>query len=294
MFLGIEIGGTKLQMGLGEADGELHALWRGTVVPEAGGLGIRQQIASTIPKFLAEHGLKLKQIERIGIGFGGPTNDSDMSVITSHHIEGWDNFPLGSWLEAVTQRPVVICNDADVAGLAEARFGAGKGMSPIFYITVGSGIGGGLIIDERIYRGVGQGAGEVGHVRPVFPLLEEPHDHILESFASGWSIGARAQTTCIEVAQAAEQGDPLALQLINEAMQALGEGICTVIKLLCPARVIIGGGVSLIGEKLFFEPLRRYVSERGFEAFAGLTEIVPAQLGEEVVVHGAIALAEQA
>ena len=294
MFLGIEIGGTKLQMGLGEADGQLHALWRGSVDPEAGGQGIRQQIAATIPKFLAENKLNLKQIERIGVGFGGPTDDADMSVIKSHHIEGWDNFPLGSWLEAVTQRPTIICNDADVAGLAEARFGAGKGVSPIFYITVGSGIGGGLIIDERIYRGVGQGAGEVGHVRPVYPLLEEPHDHILESFASGWSIGARAQTTGEKVAQAAQRGDPLAVQLIDEAVQALAEGICTVIKLLCPAKIVIGGGVSLMGEKLLFKPLRNYVQERGFEAFAGLTEIVPAQLGEEVVVHGAIALAEQA
>jgi glucokinase len=208
--------------------------------------------------------------------------------------------------------PAVLCNDADVAGLAEALFGAGKGFSPIFYMTVGSGIGGGLVIDGQIYRGVGKGAAEVGHLRPVYPLKGSGHDQILEHWSAGWGIGRAAVDaesagddvagiraagggviTGKAVAEAAARGDPTALRILDEAVQALAEGVCSVIKLLCPRRVIIGGGVSLIGEELLFRPLRRYVSERGMAAFAGLTEIVPAALGEEVVVHGALAFARQ-
>jgi glucokinase len=310
MYLGIEIGGTKLQIGLGPGDGSLLARWRGVVNPAAGSAGIQQQIRQALPELLAASGFSQKLLRGVGVGFGGPTDDATQSVIKSHHIAGWDGFPLAEWVSRLVGVPAVICNDADVAGLAEALYGAGRGVSPIFYITVGSGIGGGLIIDGQIYRGVGRGAGEVGHLRPVYP--RRAPGPILEFWASGWGIGQRAQAAADDgadvtairsagggtitgkaVADAARHGDPTARQILDDAVQALAEGICSVIKLLCPRRVIIGGGVSLIGEELFFAPLRRYVAERGFAAFAGLTEIVPAALGEEVVVHGAIALAQQ-
>jgi glucokinase len=290
MFLGIEIGGTKLQLGLGPGDGHLHGVWRGAVDPAAGGEGIRRQIVAAVPELLA--GVDRLDVHGVGVGFGGPTDDETQSVVKSHHIAGWDGFPLAAWLHDLLGLPTVICNDADVAGLAEALHGAGKGLSPIFYMTVGSGIGGGLVIDGQIYRGVGKGAAEVGHLRPVYPL-GEPHDDILEHFASGWGIGRAAGSTGKEVADAARRGDPTALSILDRAVQALAEGICSVVKLLCPHRVIVGGGVSLIGEELLFRPLRRYVAERGMVAFAGLTDIVPAALGEEVVLHGALALARQ-
>src|SRR6266699_3850633 len=130
MYLGIEIGGTKLQLGLGAGDGVLQALWRGT---------------------------------------GGPADDATRTVIKSHQIAGWDGFPLADWIADLVGLPAVLGNDADVAGLAEALFGAGKGLSPIFYITMGSGIGGGFIIDGEMYRGVGRGAAEIGHLRIVHP-----------------------------------------------------------------------------------------------------------------------------
>ena len=295
MFLGIEIGGTKLQLGLGRGDGVIAQLWRGKVDAAAGGEGIRQQILAAVPGLLKSARIERTQLAGIGVGFGGPTDDATQSVIKSHHIAGWDKFPLAEWLTNLLQLPTTICNDADVAGLAEAEFGAGKGLSPIFYITAGTGIGGGLIINGEIYRGVGQGAAEIGHVRPVYPLLSTPHDGILETFATGSGIGERGYSPFNgkAVAVAAANGDSAALAVLDEAAQALAEGICTVIKLLCPRRIIIGGGVSLIGDELLFDPIRRYVAERGFAAFAGLTDIVPAALGEEVVIHGALALARK-
>jgi glucokinase len=295
MFLGIEIGGTKLQLGLGAGDGTIAALWRGSVDRAAGGEGIRRQITTAVPELLAQAKVDRSQLKGVGVGFGGPTDDATQSVIKSHHISGWDGFPLALWLEEMLGLRTAICNDADVAGLAEALFGAGKGLSPVFYITVGTGVGGGLIIDGEIYRGVGRGAAEIGHVRPVYPLDDPRRGGILEDFAAGMGMEKHVGDTLTgkQIAELAVAGDPACRAIIDAATQALAENICTVVKLLCPRRVIIGGGVSLIGEELFFEPIRRYVADRGMQALAGLTDIVPAALGEEVVIHGALALARR-
>jgi glucokinase len=213
-----------------------------------------------------------------------------------------------------------------VAGLAEALFGAGKGLSPIFYITIGSGIGGGLIINGEVYRGCGRGAAEIGHLEIGHLELEGcdvtfggssiPYSMPLEALASGWAIAERADylawrgegrgsllihlvngetqfLTARHVAQAAEQGDQFALSLLATAWIYVARAICHVIALLCPRRIVIGGGISLMGEELFFKPLRQLVAERVFKPFADCYDIVPAALGEEVVVHGALALARR-
>src|SRR5437899_258789 len=174
MYLGIEIGGTKLQLGIGPGDGTLASLWRGTVNVAAGPAGIRRQISAAIPGLLAKTGLSFRDIRGVGIGFGGPVDDATRTIIKSHQIDGWDNFPLAEWITEITGWPVVLGNDADVAGLAEALFGAGKGLSPIFYITIGSGIGGGLIFNGEIYRGCGRGAAEIGHLR-IPAISSAPH-----------------------------------------------------------------------------------------------------------------------
>ena len=313
-LLGIEIGGTKLQFGLGMGDGKLLRLKRLAVEPGRGGAGIQDQIELTIPRLLEETHSNTLRLGAIGVGFGGPVDDTTRRVIKSHQIEGWDNFPLAEWLEGRFRVPVALGNDADVAGLAEAHFGAGRGVSPIFYMTLGSGIGGALIIDGCIYRGCGRGAAEIGHLRgwragdPGQPASWQ----ILEDVASGWSIERRARIlarnqahlfvpvadpalmTVKDVGAAASAGLDWAQQLLLETWTELAESLCQVIALLAPKRIVIGGGVSMMGESYLFRPLRRLVAERVFHPFAGSYEIVPAALGEEVVVHGAIELAKQA
>jgi glucokinase len=324
MFLGIEIGGTKLQLGVGPGDGVLAGLWRGTVDIAAGPEGIRRQITAAVPELLARAGVERSQLRGVGIGFGGPVDDATHTVIKSHQIEGWDNFPLADWVGEVVGLPAVLGNDADVAGLAEALHGAGKGLSPIFYITIGSGIGGGLIVDGEIYRGCGRGAAEVGHLKLVQDYVKDtasssshrPIPGTLEDSASGWAIEKKVQDalwrgegrdsllpslvdkqwakiTARHVGQAAEQGDAFALSILNESWECLALAISQVIALLCPRRIVIGGGVSLMGQKALFHPLRKLVAGMVFKPFAGLTDIVPAALGEEVVVHGALALARR-
>src|SRR5262249_5810066 len=172
MYLGIEIGGTKLQLGLGPGDGTLKGLWRGTVDVAAGAEGIRRQITAAVPELLERSGVDRAQVRGVGVGFGGPGGGGTRTVIKSQPIEGWDNFTPAEWSGGLLGWPAVLGNDADVAGLAEALFGAGKGLSPVFYITIGSGIGGGLIINGEIYRGCGRGAAEIGHLPvPVGPPL---------------------------------------------------------------------------------------------------------------------------
>jgi glucokinase len=316
MYLGIEIGGTKLQVGLGDGDGLLRGLWRETVDTGAGPEGIRKQILQAVPALLAQTGCTQNGLAAVGIGFGGPVDDSNQSIIKSHQIEGWDNFPLAAWIGDMLGLAAVLGNDADVAGLGEAQFGAGRGISPVFYVTIGSGIGGGLIINGEIYRGCGRGAAEVGHLLITASVRTGVEQRPLELWASGWSIqrharaelragagdnsqlihmvkGSPDELTAFHVGEAARQGDAFALAILDHAWSCLAEGLCQVIALLCPRRIVIGGGVALMGEAVLFEPLRAKVKHKVFEPFADLYDIVPAALGEEVVVHGALALARR-
>lgn len=296
MYLGVEIGGTKVQVGLGRADGILLAVWRGQVQREAGAAGILRQIADAVPPLIEKSGIARNQIRAVGIGFGGPIDDATRGVLKSHQVGGWDGFPLADWAERELGWPCAVGNDADVAGLGEARFGAGRGLSPVFYVTIGSGIGGGLIIDAAIYRGACKGAAEIGHLR----VHQGNEVRTLESLCSGWSIEQSfaavhgTKLSCAKIAEAVRAGDSFASQFLDERWGILADGLAEVIALLCPRRIILGGGVSLMGDDVLFVPLRKKVAERVFAPFAGCCDIVPAALGEEVVVHGALALANAA
>jgi glucokinase len=288
-----------LQLGIGPGHGTMPGFWRGAVDVAAGGDGIRKQILDAIPGLLQSAGIERGALKGVGVGFGGPVDDATRQVIKSHQIAGWDGFPLADWLGESLGLPAVLGNDADVATLAESSFGAGRGMSPVFYMTIGSGIGGGLIINGEIMRGAGRGAAEIGHLKVRDPRSETGRLETLENIASGWAIGRHAHeifekdATTEHVARAAARGDPRALHILGEALDALADAICAVIVLICPRRAVLGGGVSLMGEELFFAPLRMRIAERVFPPFAGLTDIVPAALGEAVVVHGALALARR-
>jgi glucokinase len=286
LALGIEIGGTKLQAGVGSGDPKLRALARRAVDPGRGGEGIREAIPSVVEEALRKAGARLDDLVGIGVGFGGPV-DSER-VLVSHQIDGWAGFPLRAWLEERFKRPVVLQNDCKAAALAEYALGAGKGCRRIFYVTIGSGIGGGLVVDGKADTGQGLGAGEIGHTWVPDPRTGKPEK--LELVASGWSIGRRAGRPGPEVYAAAERGDAEALRVMDETTDALSVGIANVIALLHPERVILGGGVSLMGP-LFWGPLREKVARRAFGPFAGRFELVPAALGEEVVVVGAVELA---
>ena len=305
-FSGIELGGTKLQFGVGSADGRLTTLKeRRTVNSATGAEGIRRQIETIAAALIAEY-----DIAAIGIGFGGPVDASGGRTIKSHQVAGWDDFPLTSWARQTFGLPTSLANDSDMAGLGEARFGAGRGKKVVFYSNVGTGVGGALIINGRVYAGAGGIASELGHLRLGIHAVQP--DATVESMVSGLAIaaavqadanlvaeirqqpmGATGQLTAKLVAEAADAGNEAALSILRRATQTYGWAVAQAITLLSPEVVIVGGGVSLTGETLFFAPLREEIERYVFPPLRGTYRIVPAELGEEMVVYGALALARE-
>lgn len=312
MFLGIEIGGTKLQFGVGAGDGtRLVSLTRRDVDPAAGAAGILEQIRKETSNIAASH-----SIRGIGVGFGGPVDGAKGRVRKSHHIAGWENFPLVDWFRRNPGLSAVLANDCDVAALAESRIGAGRGKDSVFFVTVGTGVGGGYVVKGRLQGQGRPSVSEIGHLRPG--LDAEDPGRIVESLASGRSIaefvrsrlsdskadpnrndgrlleicqGDPARLTARIVADAARSGDPLALAAFRRATRGLGWAIAQVLTLLAPELIVIGGGVSLSGEELFFAPIRNEIERYVFPPLAGTYQVVPAKLGETVVVKGALLLA---
>ncbi len=292
LALGIEIGGTKLQAGIGDGGRELKALVRRPIDAAKGGPGIRAAIPGLVEEALKAAGLAASDLAGAGVGFGGPVDGE--RVLVSHQIEGWQDFPFRSWLSDVLKVPVVLQNDCKAAALAEYTLGAGKGSRRVFYVTIGSGIGGGLVVDGKVDVGQGLGAGEIGHT--WVPDLKNGRPEKLELMASGWSIqrrardaGMRGEPTAQEVHAAAEAGDAKARRVLSETAEFLGLAIGNVITLLCPEKVVVGGGVSLMGP-LLWTPLREKTAKYAFKPFAGRWELLPSALGEAVVVAGAVLL----
>lgn len=295
-YLGIEIGGTKLQVGLGDGAGTITHQHRVAAHPQAGAAGIRLQIDEAVTVLLNQANIRRNDVAACGIGFGGPVDDRTRSTITSHQVTGWDNFPLASWATHQLGIPTYIGNDADVAGLAEALFGAGRGCNPVFYMNIGSGIGGSLILDGKIHRGTGLGAGEIGHLWIDYDADDwRPRSEdwsILEHRASGWALQkASSLPNVVALLHAIEQEDSSALAVWKRARRRLAVALSHVIALLCPQRIVLGGGVSLAPATLFLEPLREELASIVFTPFARCYDLQVAGLGEEVVLHGALALA---
>lgn len=300
MYLGIEIGGTKLQLVHGNAEGQILERRKLAVEPGRGAAGIREQIEQALPGLLGPAGA----LKATGVGFGGPVDWKSGRICRSHQIEGWSEFDLAGWLRGLTGKPVIADNDANVAALGEACRGAGRGFDPVFYVTLGSGVGGGLIREGSIYHGAPPGEAEIGHVRL------DRQGTIVESRCSGWAVDARIRelnrvrpesvlTRLCEgstggeakhLRAAIEQGDTAARRLLGAVAEDLAFGLSHVVHLFHPQIVILGGGLSGVGDRL-----RAAVEEalRGFvmEAFAPGPVVALAALGEDAVPAGALELA---
>jgi len=311
--LAVEIGGTKLQAAPGTPGGDLFDVRRLSVEPGWTATDILEWVVETLTRLRNEVEAAGDSAGAVGVGFGGPVESLTGRILTSHQVEGWTGFPLKAYLEEKTGLPVRVENDANTAGWGEYVRGAGRGSRTMVYMNIGSGIGGALICDGRLYNGQGIGAAEVGHTRvPVLDRGEgEPAFDTLEHLSSGWAIEQRARfswtadrggplaeltgrdpgkITTPLLAEAARRGDEYALAEIDRAARTLGIAVANVITLFCPERYVIGGGVALMGDVLF-EPLRRYADDYVIECFRGRYEIVPAGLEQDVVLVGALLLA---
>jgi glucokinase len=298
-FVGIEIGGTKLQIVVGNARGRILSRHRHAVDRREGGPGIRRQIETTLKQILST-----TKIAAVGVGFGGPVNWKSGRINRSHHIHGWNNFALKRWLERFVHAPVFVDNDANVAALGEATHGAGRGANPVFYVTLGSGVGGGLVVDGRIYHGATPGEAEIGHVGL------DRDGTILESRCSGWSVDARIRALkkthpksllarlaaehpgaeARHLKAALRKGDAAAKRMLSEIAADLAFGLSHVVQLFHPEVIVLGGGLSLIGEPLR-AAVARALRPNIMHAYAPGPRVALSALGEDVVPVGALELA---
>jgi glucokinase len=297
--LAIEIGGTKLQLAVGSADGHILERRRFAVAREQGAAGIRRQIQEALPELLDGFGPRA-----VGVGFGGPVDWRSGWIARSHQVEGWSGFDLAGWLRDLTGLRVAVENDANAAALGEAQRGAGRGRNPVFYVTLGSGVGGGLVVDGAIYHGAVPGEAEVGHLRL------DRHGTILESRCSGWAVdrrireaAARAPSSLLaslasgagggearHLGAALAQGDALAHEILAATAGDLAFGLSHVTHLFHPAAVILGGGLSLLGES-WRDAVAGALPAHLMEVFRPGPEVALATLGEDAVPVGALLLA---
>ncbi|MCX8065921.1 MAG: ROK family protein [Candidatus Hydrogenedentes bacterium] len=310
-LVGIEIGGTKLQIGVGDENGGLYLLKRGKVERWWQSSEILDWVIKTTKEILSSLD-PLEKPSAIGIGFGGPVDSNKGSVLTSHQIAGWQGYPLKRRFEEEFSLPVIVANDANSSGWAEYVCGAGKGTRNFFYMNIGSGIGGALVIDGKLYDGQGYGAGEIGHTYvPDWTRNELGAFDKLENICSGWNIEKRLKTegyvpkdslmykkgggypesfTCKLLAECAREGDSFAVAELDRVSKSLSIAISNVITLFNPEKIALGGGVSLMGDVLI-ERIKEKVDEIVFGPFKNKYEILPCALGEQVVLVGAILLA---
>lgn len=316
MFLGLDVGGTKLAAGVADTDGRL--LSRGEMPAGAadGPEAVIERLVRLAGRVVGSSGVSRSAIVAIGVACAGPLDPVAGIVRDPPNLPGWHDVPLLARLreglaDPMGERPLYLENDANAAALGEHRYGAGRRVKDLVYLTISTGIGGGIIVDGRVVQGENGNAGEIGHMSVAHDGWPCPCGSrgCLEAFCSGTNIAARANAllaageasrlgemavgsvTARDVAEAARAGDALAVAVWDATTTVLGAGVGNVINLMNPRLVILGGGVSRAGEQLL-APVRRIALRRAFPYLASVADVVLAQLGPDSGILGAVALAQ--
>jgi glucokinase len=278
MILAIDIGGTKFSMALFDGDRMVRRDSRATDA-EGGREWMVARIAEIATTWKREFA-----IEGCGIGFGGPVNFAAQRVVLSTHVGGWRDFDLCGFVTDVTGAPAIMDNDANVGAIGEAEFGAGKGCSPLFYMTLSTGIGGGIYDAGRVWRGADSYGGEIGHltIRPDGPECLCGSRGCFERMCCGLWLQRDHGRSAKELL---EDPDFVARYAVDLAM-----GLKAAVMLLNPERIVIGGGISKAGDRLFV-PLRAELRRQVTSWSGARLDVVPAQLGDDSVLYGALKLA---
>ncbi|MDF5708796.1 MAG: ROK family protein [Nostoc sp. S4] len=310
VILALDFGGTKLAAALVNIGSRKWLRYERRFSPANADASTDLEIMRSLIYSL----LKDTKLSAIGISFGGPVDASTGRVRLSHHVAGWENIPLKDLLEEEFGVSVGVDNDANIAALGEHRFGAGQGYDSLFYITVSTGVGGGWILNNQPWRGVGGMAGEIGHivVDPAGPVCLCGKRGCVERLASGPYMAENAREVLenqphrggevlrglVEndltlltgqlVSEAAAAGDSVAKEVLHKAAWALGVGIGNVANLMNPQRFVLGGGVTKAGED-FWRVVRQVARETALPEVD--FEVVPAALGDDAPLWGAVAIA---
>jgi len=315
LLLGIDIGGTKLAVGVARRGrfaitGELASIAKEPVRGPGRPDDLIPRALELARALIAGEGGKLGAI---GISIGGPLDHLSGRVVNFPHLPGWRDIPLCDRVAGGLGAPARLDNDANLGALAEHRWGAGRGFDSMVYLTLSTGIGGGVIVDGHLLHGVGSAAGEVGHitVRTDGPRCPCGNRGCLEMMASGTSIARRtrealatapdpillrlagndpAAITAPMVLQAADEGSALARGIWEETAEYIAVGLGSIIHILAPPLIVLGGGVAQAGEKLL-EPVRRRLRDHVFYVPLDRIRVTGAALGHDSALTGAATLA---
>ena len=309
--LGIDIGGTNLVVGSVAEDGSaLHALDSEPTHAEAGQSDVLDRLITLAQRTIERTRQEVRGADIIGVGVGAPGPlDTKRGIVLLTPNLGWVNLPLRQIIHERLGLPAALDNDANCAVLGEWWMGAARGTRNAIGITIGTGIGGGIIVDGKLYHGASDCAGEIGHttIDTEGRRCKCGNYGCLEAYASGPNIAMRAveelkagavsrladyvggdlrQVTAQTVYQAAHDGDQLALEVVNDTAKFLGAGIANLLNVFNPEVVVVCGGVTLAGDRLF-DPLRREVARRAFKPAVSVCRIIPCELSGTAGVYGA-------
>jgi glucokinase len=308
-IIAVDVGGTQIRTALCDPEGKIHRRITDLTAVHEGADAVMDRIERAIRGVWPAD----RRVIAVGVAAPGPLDPWSGVVLEAPNIPCWENYPLREIIQERLSVPVLVGNDANVAALAERQFGAGQGEANLVYITVSTGVGGGIIVDGSLLLGAHGLAGELGHIKVRLdgPVCGCGRLGCLEAQTSGPSIARKARQRVLAgepsrilelthgdpdaisarlVSEAAQQGDPLAVDVFRRAGTYLGLGLVTLLHLFNPSIIIIGGGVSKAGA-LLFEPAREVVRQRCMaDRYWRDTPIVPAALGDDVALLGALAL----
>ena len=311
LILGLDLGGTKIATALATAQGEILARGYSPTPAQDGPDVAVDSIFTTIEKTISARKLKASQLLGIGIAAAGLVDGDKGEVISSPNLPRWREVPLRGIIEQRFEVPTYLGNDATLAALGEWHFGLRRGIANLIYVTVGTGIGGGIIADGKLYTGAYGVAGEVGHMTVDVngPRCNCGNIGCWEALASGTALAKEAVSRITQGANtsimglvdgdmskvdakvifsAVKQGDELAKELISRLGYYLGVGLVNLVNIFNPELVLIGGGVAKMGD-LLLQPAIDIVNERAYSMAAHTVEIKPALLGDDSSLLGAVA-----
>jgi glucokinase len=313
IILGIDIGGTKCAVSVGTDDGELLARKEMATIQGAAPQVVLNDLANLGKSLLDENGIAIGSILGIGVSCGGPLNRKDGTICSPPNLPGWDNVPARAIFEdAFPYRHIELENDANATALAEWFFGAGKGTRNMLFLTMGTGVGAGLILDGCLYRGTNEMAGEVGHQTILIngPLCGCGKRGCLEALCSGPSIARLAKEslqygrgktliekaggkpdniTARDIIECAKEGDIFSKKILEEAGTYMGIGLANLIMILNPERIVLGTIAVHAGE-LILDPIRKAIEEYAWKRSSKVCTVVPAGLGDRAQDYAAISL----
>ena len=312
-LLAMDLGGTKIVTAMVSPKGEILCRENIPTLADEGVEAVIGRMLASIDSVMGKMDLSHLSPPRIAIAAAGAIDSHRGTVTDSPNLPGWCDVPLKQIVEEAFGLPTFLLNDCSAAVLGEHYFGVGRGVDNLIYVTVSTGIGGGIMIDGNLYTGVSGSAGEVGHMTIDVngPRCNCGNDGCLEILASGKAIAREAQrliaqgaktrilefaegevdnVTAKTVAAAALQGDALALEVISRAATYLGIGMANLVNIFNPEMIIIGGGLSKMGDMLL-NPTRQVVARRAFQVAAERVRIVASELGDQNAVLGAAVFA---